>query len=72
MPLNLLLNFSWQEADLAWSEIEFSGRRFEISDPEVEGEMIMLGFCQEETWVEMISDHLRQDLLEIAMSFEPA
>ena len=59
------------DEQLEWNEIEFSGRRFEISDPEVEGGMIMLRFCQEGTWVEMISDHSRQDLLAIATSFEP-
>jgi hypothetical protein len=55
---------------LEWQEVEVAGRRFEISDPEVEGGMTCLRFCQEGTWVEIVSDHSRPDLLDIAMSFE--
>jgi len=55
---------------LEWEEVEVAGRRFEISDPEVEGGMICLRFCQDGTWIEAVSDHSRQDLLDIAMSFE--
>jgi hypothetical protein len=60
------------EADerLEWEEVEVAGRRFEISDPEVEGGMICLRFCQDGTWVEIVSDHSRPELLDIAMSFE--
>lgn len=55
---------------LAWEEMEVGGRRFEISDPELDSGMIVLRFCQDGTWIEMVSDHSRQDLLEIAQSFE--
>jgi hypothetical protein len=55
---------------LEWEEVEVAGRRFEISDPEVEGGMICLRFCQDGTWIEIVSDHSRHDLLDIAMSFE--
>ncbi|MEM8735993.1 MAG: hypothetical protein AAGG44_17320 [Planctomycetota bacterium] len=56
---------------LEWNEIEAAGQRFEISDPEVEGGMICLRFRKHGTWVEIVSDHSRQELLDIAVSFEP-
>ncbi|WP_145059631.1 hypothetical protein [Adhaeretor mobilis] len=56
---------------LEWEEVEVAGRQIEISDPEVEGGMICLRFCQDGTWIEVVSDHSRQDLFDIAMSFEP-
>ena len=59
------------EERLEWEAVEVAGRHFEISDPEVEEGMMCLRFCQDGTWVEIVSDHPRQDLLDIAMSFEP-
>lgn len=56
---------------LEWEEVEASGHRFEVSDPQVDGGMIVLRFCQGGTWVEVISDHALNDLFDIAMSFEP-
>ena len=51
-------------------EIEFSGRRFQLSDPEVEGALSILVFEQEGTWVEIVSDLGRDELLNVAASFE--
>jgi hypothetical protein len=53
-----------------WEEIELSGRRFYLSDPEVEGGLKILVFCHEGTWVDIDSDWSREDLLKSALSFE--
>ncbi len=55
---------------LEWEEIEFSGRRFQLSDPEVDGALSILVFEQEGTWIEIVSDLGRDELLNVAASFE--
>ena len=55
---------------LEWEEIEFAGRLFQLSDPEVDGALSILVFKQDGTWVEIVSDLARDDLLVIAASFE--
>ena len=59
------------EQRLEWEEVEAFGKRFEMSDPEMENGMIVLRFCQNETWIEMFSDYSREKTLDIAGSFEP-
>ena len=56
---------------LEWTELEESGQKLEISDPETDGGMIVLRFCKNGTWIEIFSDYPLKDLLEIATSFEP-
>jgi hypothetical protein len=58
------------ENELEWEDVEASGRRFQVSDPESEDGMVVLKFCQEGTWVEVFSDHSRNELLQIAASFQ--
>jgi hypothetical protein len=58
------------EDRLEWEEVAASGRRFKLSDPQSDGGMIVLQFCQDGTWVEVFSDHSRDVLLNIAQSFE--
>lgn len=55
---------------LEWEEIEFSGRRFQLSAPEVEGALSVLVFEQAGTWVDVVSDLPRDELLRVAASFE--
>ncbi len=55
---------------LEWEEIEFAGRRFQLSDPEIEGALSILVFNQDGTWIEVISDLARNELLDVAASFE--
>ncbi len=57
------------EDELEWEDIEAFGQRFQVSDPESEDGMIVLRFCQDGTWVEVFSDHTRDELLQIAESF---
>jgi hypothetical protein len=59
-----------QHETLEWEEIEISGRRFHLSDPDVEGGMSILVFCHEGTWVDIVSDWSRDELLKSALSFE--
>ncbi|WP_145434278.1 hypothetical protein [Lacipirellula limnantheis] len=56
---------------LEFEEIEFSGRRFQLSDPEIDGALSILVFQQDGTWVEIVSDFARNDLLNLAASFKP-
>jgi hypothetical protein len=58
------------ENELEWEEVEVSGRRFQVSDPESQDGIIALRFCQDGTWVEVFSDHSRNELLRIAESFQ--
>lgn len=55
---------------LEWEEIEFAGRRFQLSDPEVEGALSILTFNQNGTWVEIVSNLPRNESLNLAASFE--
>lgn len=55
---------------LEWEDVEFGGRRFQLSDPEVEGGKSILLFNQDGTWVEIISDLARDELFKVACSFE--
>jgi len=60
---------SEMENELEWEEVEASGRRFQVSDPESEDGMMVLRFCRDGTWVYVFSDHSRNELLRIAESF---
>jgi hypothetical protein len=55
---------------LEFEEIEFSGRQFQLSDPEIDGALSILVFHQDGTWVEIVSDLARNELLEVAATFE--
>ncbi len=61
---------SEMESELEWEEIEVSGRRFQLSDPESDDGMMVLRFSQDGTWVDVFSDHPRNELLRIAESFQ--
>ncbi len=61
---------SEMENELEWEELEVAGRRFQLSDPESDDGMAVLRFCQDGTWVDVFSDHPRNELLRIAESFQ--
>jgi hypothetical protein len=56
--------------ELEWEELEASGRRFQLSDPQSDDGIMVLRFCQDGTWVDLFSDHSRNELLRIAASFQ--
>jgi hypothetical protein len=67
---NLQLELDAEIRDrLEWEEIEFAGRQMKLSDPEVDGALSVLVFNQEGTWVEIVSDLSRDELLKVAASF---
>jgi len=55
-----------------WEEVELSGQRFKLSDPQIDGGLSVLCFSKDGTWVTMYSDYAREELLNIALSCEAA
>jgi hypothetical protein len=60
------------EDRLEWEDVEFAGRRFRLSDPQVDGALSILAFQQEGTWVQVVADFSRDELLKVASSFMAA
>lgn len=56
--------------ELEWDELDVEGRRLDLSDPGVEGFRI-LAFEQDGTYVDIISDLPRDELVKIALSLKP-
>jgi hypothetical protein len=55
---------------LEWEDVEVAGRRYQLSDPQVEDGLKVLVFNQDGTWVDIYSDHPRDELLRLAASFK--
>jgi hypothetical protein len=55
---------------LEWTEIERSGRRFKLSDPEVEDGLRVLWFEQSGTQVEIVSDLSVDEMVEMGLGME--
>lgn len=58
------------QRDLEWETVEISGRKLNISDPEVPEGLRVLSFEQAGTCVEIVSDLPRADLFDFALSME--
>jgi len=59
-----------QDERLEWEEIKVAGQHLKLSDPQIDGAQAVLCFEKEGTWVTIISDHPREELLKLALSFE--